>query len=244
MTTSVPDYEVQFRKAVKQHWAIRDQQAAAQTARGVTDAGTRGAVTGGQHLNMIAALLQNVFAEAGLPVVKGSKILPGYYRGSKNWDLVATYKGGVVAVIELKSQVGSFGNNQNNRIEEMVGQSLDIWRAAREHLLGPIRPWFGYLMLMEDHEDSRAPRRTPANAGFAPDPAFNQATYLERYRIAFDRLRLEGDMDAVCLVCSKRATASVEYPDPSMSFQAFASAIYGRVTEVVGLLCPPDPTLL
>lgn len=240
MTAKLPDYEPRFRDAVRHHWAVRDQQTAAQAARGVVDAGTRGAVTGGQHLNQVAILLHTVFADAGLAGPSGSKVLPGYYRGSKNWDLVVTYKGSIVAIVELKSQVGSFGNNQNNRIEEMVGQSLDIWRAARDKLLGEVRPWFGYLLLLENHVDSRAPRRTPLNEGFAPDPVFSQASYLERYRIAFERLRMERDMDAVCLVCSERATASVEYPDPTMSFQSFAAAIHGRVTEVFGMLGPPD----
>jgi hypothetical protein len=51
-------------------------------------------------------------------------------------------------------------------------------------------------------------------------------------------------MDAVCLACSERATASVEYPDPTMSFQAFAASIHGRVTEVFGMLGSPDERLL
>lgn len=236
----IPDYEERFRRAVSSYWMMRDQQAADQESRGVADAGTRGAVTGGHHLNLVAALVRGVFADAGLaPIAASRYILPGYYRGSKNWDLVVPYRGSVVAIIELKSQVGSFGNNQNNRIEEMAGQSLDILRAAREHLLGPIRPWFGYLMLLEDHEDSRAPRRTPTNGDFPPDPAFHQASYLERYRIAFERLRLEGDLDAVCLASSDHATASVGYIDQTMSFNAFAAAIHARVIETFGMLGPP-----
>ena len=239
-----PDYEERFRRAVRGYWTMRDQQAADQASRGVVDAGTRGAVTGGRHLNLVAALVREVFADAGLAsAAAGRDILPGYYRGSKNWDLVIPYRGSIVAIIELKSQVGSFGKNQNNRIEEMVGQSLDVWRAARENLLGSIRPWFGYLMLLEDHADSRAPRGTPTNAGFAPDPAFHQASYLDRYRIAFERLRLEGDLSAVCLACSDHATASVEYIDQTMSFNAFAAAIHARVIEIFGMLGPPDDDL-
>lgn len=54
------------------------------------------------------------------------------------------------------------------------------------------------------------------------------------------RLRLEGDMNAVCLLFSEQATGSIEYPDPSMTFSAFAAAIHGRVTEVLGMLGPGD----
>ena len=43
-------------------------------------------------------------------------------------------------------------------------------------------------------------------------------------------------MNAVCLLQSNRANASVDYPDPTMTFDAFAAAIRGRVTEVLGML--------
>lgn len=133
---------------------VRESQAGEQVARGVVDAGTRGAVTGGQHLNEVRDLIHQVLVDAGMDRPAGPNRLPGYYRGSKNWDTVIIYKGAIVAIIELKSQVGSFGKNQNNRIEEMLGQSLDIWKATRESMLGQIRPWFGYVMLLEDAVDS------------------------------------------------------------------------------------------
>jgi len=47
-------------------------------------------------------------------------------------------------------------------------------------------------------------------------------------------------MNAVCLLFSEQATGSIEYPDPSMTFSAFAAAIHGRVTEVLGMLGPGD----
>ncbi|MGY9073056.1 MAG: PaeR7I family type II restriction endonuclease [Acidimicrobiales bacterium] len=53
-------------------------------------------------------------------------------------------------MLELKSQVGSFGYNQNNRTEEIIGQGRDIQLAARRELLGRLPPWFRYLMIVED----------------------------------------------------------------------------------------------
>ena len=239
MPQKVPDYEAQFAKTIANFWSVRDSQAAEQVARGTVDAGSRGSVTGGKHLNESRDLILKVFADAGLPTERGSNVLPGYYRIAKNWDVVVTYKDNVVAIIELKSHVGSFGNNQNNRVEEMIGQSLDIWLAARKRLLGRIRPWFGYLMLLEDHADSRATVGGRGKPIMRTDPVFDNTNYLDRYRIAFDRLRLEGDMNAVCLLFSKASTASVEYPDPTMTFNAFASAIHARVTDVLGMLGYP-----
>jgi hypothetical protein len=44
------------------------------------------------------------------------------------------------------------------------------------------------------------------------DPKFRGTSYLDRYQIALERLRLEGDMDAVCLFYTEMDLASVEYP--------------------------------
>ncbi len=138
----------------------------------------------------------------------------------------------VVAIVELKSQVGSFGNNINNRIEEMIGQSLDIWRATRERLLGPTRPWFGYLMVLQEDDRSTRPQR--AKATILPvDPAFHLASYVEQYRIAFERLRLEGDFNAVCLATTAATleTPVASYPDQSMTFGKFARSLQARASE-------------
>ena len=125
MALEIPDYEVPFQDAVRNFWMVRENQAEQQRLEGRLDTGTRGAVTGGQHLNQVALLIAQVFADAGIPPEGNSRLLPGYYRASKNWDVVVTYKRAIVAIIELKSQVGSFGNNFNNRVEEMLGQSRD-----------------------------------------------------------------------------------------------------------------------
>jgi hypothetical protein len=231
----IPDYEPRFLAAVRSFWDVRANQAERQRLEGKPDAGTRGAVTGGQHLNEVALLVADVFTDAGIHPMGNVRVLPGYYRASKNWDVVVTYRGAIVAVIELKSHVGSFANNFNNRVEEMIGQSLDLWRAAREHLLGEIRPWFGYLMLLEPHERSRAVLRTP-KAACPQDPEFKNTSYIDRYQIAFKRLLLEGDMNAVCLVTSDREQDFVTYPDRTMTFTSFAAAIHGRVAEVLAQL--------
>jgi hypothetical protein len=229
------DYEQRFQDAVRDFWTIRGSQAERQRLEGKLDAGTRGAVTGGAHLNSVALLLADVFTDAGIHPFGNFRTLPGYYRASKNWDVVVTYKGVIVAIIELKSQVGSFGNNFNNRVEEMIGQSLDLWRAAREGLLGEIRPWFGYVMVLESDPRSSQPHRAP-NTALPPDPEFADTSYIDRYQIALKRLRLEGDMDAVCLITSDRDGDLVGYPDRTMTFTAFSTAIQGRVSSVLAML--------
>jgi hypothetical protein len=60
-----------------------------------------------------------------------ARTLPGYYRPSKEWDLVVVCENDLVAAIEVKSQVRSFGNNFNNRVEEALGNATDFGRPAK-----------------------------------------------------------------------------------------------------------------
>ena len=231
MVTESADYELAFRVALEAFWTDRAGQMARQRARGLTDAGTRGSVTGGTHLNGVRDVLHQVIRDAGLEPAPTSR-LPGYYRAAKNWDTVVMKDDSVVAIIELKSQVGSFGNNINNRIEEMIGQSLDIWRATRERLLGPTRPWFGYVMILQEDAKSIRPQR--AKSTILPvDPAFHLANYVEQYRLAFERLRLEGDFNAACLATTSATlgTPIAAYPDESMTFGKFARSLQARASE-------------
>jgi hypothetical protein len=91
-------------------------------------------------------------------------------------------------------------------------------------------------MLAEQHPKSSAPITRGRQPIMPPDPVFDSTSYLDRYQIAFDRLRVEGDMDAVCLAYSNQVARSVQYPDPTMTFDACAAAIHARVIEVIGML--------
>jgi Restriction endonuclease XhoI len=227
----LPDYEPAFAMAIEQFWQDRAGQMARQRAKGLNDAGTRGSVTGGTHLHAVRDVIRQVVLDAGLTHAESNR-LPGFYRAAKTWDTVVMHNGSVLAIVELKSQVGSFGNNMNNRIEEMVGQSADIWKATRERLLGPVRPWFGYVMILEADEKSTRSQASK-NTVLPVDPVFDRASYVDQYDIALDRLRLEGDMNAVCLATTNRHDDNpVNYPNPTMTFGHFARSLRLRLEEV------------
>ena len=88
---------------------------------------------------------------------RGSAGLPGFYRPTKEWDIVVVVNGELLAAVELKSQVGpSFGNNFNNRTEEAMGSAVDLWTAYREGAFrASATPWLGYLLLLEDCPQSQ-----------------------------------------------------------------------------------------
>ena len=88
-------------------------------------------------------LIRDLLVDIGVPeddicTQKSSLDLPGYFRAEKQWDLIIIKhlpdgKKELVAVLELKSQKGpSFGNNINNRTEEVLRSAYDLWTAYRE----------------------------------------------------------------------------------------------------------------
>lgn len=93
-----------------------------------------------------AMLVEAGLSDAAIYERKGQVVLPGYFRATKEWDLLVVADGNLIATLELKSQVGpSFGNNFNNRTEEALGSATDLWTAHREGAFkDSIRPWLGY----------------------------------------------------------------------------------------------------
>lgn len=237
---TMTDGASRFEEAVRGYWSVRDAQAAKQLAAGKVDAGARGSVTGGGHLDGIARLLEQLFIDAGFPaesVRRTSSIeLPGFYRPTKKWDLVVIDQGVLVAAIELKSQVGpSFGNNFNNRTEEALGNAVDVWRAYEEGTFGGVRPWLGYVFLLEEAPKSTTPVSV-AKSLFPAEPIFNNTSYKDRYRIFCQRLMRERMYDAACFATSSREPGSVIHqPEDELSFAAFNAAIAGRAAFIKAL---------
>lgn len=227
-----------FEAAVRQYWLVREGQAQRQRALGRFDAGLRGAVTGGAHMDAMAELMESIFIDAGFPpssISRGSAVeLPGYFRPEKKWDLVVVHGDALAAAIEFKSQVGpSFGNNYNNRSEEAIGNAVDIWTAYREGRFGTTRPWLGYVFLLEEAPGSTKPVRVK-QPYFEVDSVFIGASYKERYALLCRRLVLERLYDAACFATASADTkVEISEPAPDLNFRAFANAIRGRAAALL-----------
>ncbi|HMT32250.1 MAG TPA: PaeR7I family type II restriction endonuclease [Dermatophilaceae bacterium] len=228
-----------FDSAVRAFWTGRDLQAQRQVESGNLDAGTRGAVTGGKHLRPLEDAVAEQFAplvERGAEVLRGARLtLPGHYRRSKDWDLLVTFKGALVAAVEFKSQVGSIGNNFNNRTEEALGNAVDIWKAYEEGTFGPVRPWLGFVFVIE-HSDvsSRVSRRDPITL-FPADPIFHGTSYIDRYRILAQRLVRERLYDATCVLTTCPGEGILEEPVQEVSVANFTAAVAGRIAYIEAL---------
>lgn len=221
--------QAEFIAAVRSYWSVR-------TSQGVTGLGEgSGAdVRGGRHFDELQQLVAQPFLEAGfLPnqLKTGRRAtLPGYYRPTKDWDLVVTDGDTLVAAFELKSLGGpSFGNNFNNRAEEAIGNASDLWKAYEVGSLGRVRPWAGYFFLIEDHPRSRTPVRNTVGAGSIA-AELRGLTYCERAENLCGRLLQDQLYDAVCFATSSRDPNEIpNEPNNEMTWSAFLRSINARL---------------
>lgn len=229
-----------LRGAVRQFWSTRETQAQKQGGQSrLQDAGARSAVTGGAQMNGFVSLVKDLLCESGLPKAhvycEKSVEIPGWYRPEKKWDLLIVSDGKLLAGIEFKSQVGSFGNNYNNRTEEAIGSASDLWAAYREGAFKPsARPWLGYLMLLEEAPASMAPVRA-REPHFKVFPEFKNASYAKRYEILLTKLVRERLYDAACFLLSdatKGLNGSYREPAPELSFKNFVASLLAKAIAV------------
>jgi len=186
----VKKYQSLLEEAVKVFWQTRHRQA--QGDGETKDRGNRSAVTGGRQMDGFLKLLGRAATDLGIPErcvhVRGNQ-LPGYFRATKDWDmLIVTPSKKLVVAIELKSQVGSFGNNFNNRTEEALGSATDLWTAFREKAFpDQLPPWLGYLMVIEKSARSTAPVRI-SEPFYKVFEEFRGTSYMERYKLFCEKL--------------------------------------------------------
>jgi Restriction endonuclease XhoI len=235
-----PELEKKLRRAIKHFWTTRETQARKQGSKtGARDAGARTAVTGGRQMDGFISLVRNYLSENDLPKVQVfcEKMveLPGWYRPEKKWDLLIVDHGQLSAAIEFKSQVGSFGNNYNNRTEEAIGSATDIWAAYREGAFKPsARPWLGYMMLLEDAPGSTRPV-TAREPHFKVFPEFRSSSYAKRYVILLTKLVRERLYDSACFLLSDSKggpQGNYREPSPELNFEKFMASLLARVISV------------
>ena len=215
-----------------------DAQARKQAAADSPDQGSRSSVTGGAQMDGFGDIVENIINRSGAKKVdirkKARLELPGYFRPTKEWDILAIANGQLAAAIEVKSQVGSFGNNFNNRVEEAIGTATDIWVAFREGAFGSSpEPWVGYLLLLEDSPKSRNPVRVN-EPHFEVFPEFRDRSYMDRYELALRKLIRERLYRSACLITSVQQTPpNGNYLEPAsdLSFSRFAGSLSAHLAS-------------
>lgn len=233
----------QVANAVARFWKTRLKQGAAQGgSSGRKDYGSRSEVTGGAQMDGFVDLVAEIIAEAGIPnasIYRDKSLdLPGFFRPTKEWDLLVVVDGQLLACCEFKSQVGSFGNNFNNRTEEAIGTAQDLWTAYREGAFqASARPWLGWLMLLEEAEGSTRPVAV-REPHFPVFTEFREASYAKRYELLGLKLMRERMYDATCLLLSpKDGGTKGQYTEPNveLGFDRFAASLSGHAAGIAKL---------
>jgi hypothetical protein len=228
-------------QAVAQYWATRLGQQKRQQESGRVDQGLRSAVTGGAQMDGFIQLFVDLIKDSGLPLEfvfrKKTIELPGFFRPTKEWDLIVVKNKNLIAAIEAKSQVGpSFGNNFNNRTEEALGSSLDLWTAYREgaFLTSP-QPFLGFFFMLEDCPASNSPVRVK-EPHFKVFPEFVAVSYMKRYELFCRKLVLERHYISTSFITSNRTNGEKgEYniPAPDLSPEIFAKSLVAHIYRFV-----------
>jgi hypothetical protein len=207
--------------AVKHFWDVRSG-----------GAGVLGGKTLDGFIELISGVVQSSdLSEVEIHTSKSTSQLPGFFRPHKSWDIVVRSKGQLIAAIELKSQIGSIGNNFNNRTEEVLGSGIDLHTAVEESAFGTNAEVFtGYMILVEDSEKSRRNAKItmpyfPVMQGFLADeserdssytpnqngkyPSATGISYLERYDLLCKRLVLKNLYSAAGLIIANESEADI-----------------------------------
>jgi hypothetical protein len=184
------------------------------------------------------SLITEIIVEAGIDESfifhKKNLELPGFFRPTKEWDLLVIRDGQLIAALEAKSQVGpSFGNNFNNRTEEAMGSALDIWTAYREGAFNKtVRPWLGYLFLLEDCAESQRPVKVK-EPHFKVFQEFKEASYARRYELFCRKLVRERHYNFSAFLLSDRpngAKGIYKEPAEDLTFELYARSLIAQVS--------------
>jgi hypothetical protein len=228
-------------RAVAHYWQTRSAQRRKQEKSGKADQGLRSAVTGGAQMDGFIDLFTGLITQAGIPeryiFRKKTVELPGFFRPTKEWDLLVVKEGTLIAAIEAKSQVGpSFGNNFNNRTEEAMGSALDLWTAFREraYLQSP-QPFLGYFFMLEDCDASNRSVGVQ-EPHFKVFPEFVGASYMKRYELFCRKLVLERQYTASAFITSTSQDGlhgDFETPADDLSIERFAKLLVAHTATFV-----------
>ena len=237
MTLNLVDYQTKVKEAVQAFWGNREMARRKQMETGRTDQGERAGVTAGKNMDGFRSIVVDVVRRNGLEdgdilFLRKVITLPGYFRPTKQWDMLVMYQEHLVAALEFKSQVGpSFGNNFNNRAEEAIGSAHDFWVAYREGAFGrdAARPFLGWFLLLEDAPGSRAQVQC-ISPHFPLFPEFENSSYAERYSILCRKLVQEQLYTSAAIVLSPRSNGE----DGSYSEPAELTGVRTFVTRLAG----------
>ncbi|GLY82013.1 PaeR7I family type II restriction endonuclease [Actinoallomurus iriomotensis] len=215
-------------------WAEKSDAVAKLAAAGKLDTGAQ--ARNARHMLDLNEFVRQMFVDAGLAEseVTTDTVIPGHYRRSKNWDVVAVHKGRLVGLVEMKSQEKSPSRNANNRIEEAIGSAVDA-RTFQDVSLafGELGVWTAWGMVFNrDQESTTGSRLGVTSKHFPLDPTFEPFTYANQYATMIQRLIAQNVYDAGWMVVTwvnGDGTVHYDEPIPTATAKTLRTKIEARV---------------
>jgi hypothetical protein len=108
MASKLINFDKRLAQSVRFFCRGRQEAAKKQLAAGKADQGNRGAVTGGKNLDAFRDMIVDVVRRYGpdgceVHRAKSMIVLPGFFRPTKQWDLLIVFQKQLLAAFELKS---------------------------------------------------------------------------------------------------------------------------------------------
>ena len=207
----MPFTEDQIALAVQDFWGARST-------------GTQSAKHDKSFLKLIADELESLGWPAHIPQSfrDPGAVVAGHFRVAKSWDIVCRDSEGAPRIcVEFKSQVDSYGNNENNRYEEALGSGLDV---RAKHGSDTV---LGFVFVICDEPATRSITRSRLAD---LDPAFANSSHVDRRKVFSERIvdyKLNGASlyDAAALLLVRR-DGTFEHPDnPDLWLVNFADKL-------------------
>lgn len=104
MGIDIKDFEQKTAHAVQVFWDARASAVERQLLKGLVDQGERAGVTSGKNMDGFVTLIADLVSANGLDdaelhMTRGVNTLPGYFRPTKDWDLLVIRNGALMKFI-------------------------------------------------------------------------------------------------------------------------------------------------
>lgn len=214
MAIELGNYEKRAREAIKTFWATQLAANESQPSRAVVGQGAQAGAPGRESMvgfeNLITEVVRaNGLAEATVHLGRRDCTVPGHFWPTASWDMLVVNSGQLVASVKFQSHVGpASGRTLRGIVTEAIASGMDLWAAYRAGAFGgdAPHPFVGWLMLLEDSEESRSPV-TDAEPIFPVFREFDGTSYAQKCGLLCRKLVQEKLYTAACLLVSPRAEA-------------------------------------
>jgi len=242
MPIVLPPFQDRLSKAVAHYWRTLEAQTHKQKAG--LDRGRRSAVTGGKQMDGFCELVDWVLRENGLDeasiYLRSDREIPGFFRPTKEWDMLVVHEGHLVAAMEFTSQrVPPLASDANTHVEETVGMATDVWTAYGKGAYDPPRkrPWLGWVMLFEDCTVTKRPV-TKAKKPVEVFPDFSIGSYGRRYEQIMHKFTHERLFDSAAILASpgKSGVQGTFIEPADLSMKRLLASLVGYVAGYLAVV--------